>query len=68
MGEHRTAVDKVRKNKKTLGRKIAEVEEAEGGFIVTTRVDKDDGPYDPGHKHVVTSKGAAQKIVSGFMK
>lgn len=64
----RTAVEKVRKNKKTLGRKIAEIEEAEGGFIVTTRVDKPDGPYDAGHKHVTTTKKKANEIISGFLK
>lgn len=65
---HRTAVDKVRKNKKTLGRKIVEIEEADGGFIVNTRVDKPDGPYDPGHKHIATTKKKATQIISGFLK
>jgi len=65
---HRTAVDKVKKNKKTLGRKMAEIEEASGGFIVTTRVDDPDGDYDPGHKHIAISKKSATTIISGFLK
>lgn len=65
---HSSVVDKVRKNKKTLGRKIAEIEEAEGGFIVTTRVDKPDGPYDAGHKHIAATKKRANEIISGFLK
>ena len=65
---HRSAVDKVKRNKKTLGRKIAEIEEAEGGFIVNLRVDNPDGGYDPGHKHIATSKKKANEIISGFMK
>ena len=65
---NRTAVEKVRKNKKTLGRKIAEIEEAEGGFIVNLRVDSPDGDYDPGHKHIATNKKRANDIISGFLK
>lgn len=68
MAKHRTAVEKVRRNKKTLGRRIAEVEEADGGFIVTTRVDQPDAPYDSGHKHIATSKQGANKIIMGFLK
>jgi len=68
MALHESPVDKVRKNKKTLGRKIAEIEEADGGFIVTTRVDKPDGPYDAGHKHIATNKKRANEIIMGFLK
>lgn len=64
----RSAKAKVKRNKKVLGRKIAEVEEAEGGFIVNTRVDKPDGPYDPGHKHIATTKKKAVEIITGFLK
>lgn len=65
---HGTAREKVRKNKKTLDRKIAEIEEAKGGFIVNTRVDRDDGPYDSGTKHIAATKKKATEIISNFLK
>lgn len=65
---HASAVTKVRKNKKTLGRKIAEIEEAKGGFIVNLRVDNDDGPYDSGTKHIAATKKKANEIINSFLK
>lgn len=65
---HESAVAKVKKNKKTLGRKIAEIEEAKGGFIVKLRVDRDDGPFDSGTKHIAATKKKANEIISSFLK
>ncbi len=65
---HRSAVAKVKKNKKTLGRKIAEIEEANGGFIVNTRIDRDDGPYDSGTRHIAVTKKKATEIIRSFLK
>ncbi len=65
---HASAVAKVRKNKKTLGRKMVEIEEAKGGFIVRTRVDSDGDVYDPGTKHIAATKKKATDIISSFLK
>ncbi len=65
---HVTAKAKVRKNKKTLSRKVADIQEAKGGFIVTTRIDRDDGPYDSGTKHIATTQKKATAIITGFLK